>query len=130
MSKMWQTKGIRTGAVHLRILLRKDQQEENEKMRVKNILIGKDTDFRSRGNDVKMGFMTRKNRFDETSRNWRSNAGYIGIAKTILRGVLGFIIAVLGGIIVDIDLAILGSILAAVVTMLRTADFLRDNTII
>jgi len=104
-------------------------------MRVKNILIGKDADFGSRGNNVKMGFMTRENGFNETGRNWRSDARYIGIAKTILRGVLCFIIAVPGGIIIDIDLAILGSILAAVVTMwgislLRAADFLRDDAIL
>jgi len=73
-------------------------------MRVKNVLVGEDADFRSRGNDVKIGFMTRKNGFNEVGRNGRSDTRDIGIAEAILRVVLGFIGAILGGVVMGVSL--------------------------
>jgi hypothetical protein len=46
-----------------------------------NVLVGEDANFRSGGNNVKMSLMTRKNRFNEIGRIWRSDAGYVGIAQ-------------------------------------------------
>jgi len=113
-----------------------------------NVLVGEDANFRSGGNNVKMSLMTRKNGFDEIGRNWRSDAGYVGIAKPILKSVLGILRSMndagCGGIVetilrsvlsivIVIVTTILGSILGAAVVILwgvslfGAADFLRNN---
>jgi len=53
---------------------------------------------------VKIGFMTCKNGFNEVGRNGWSNTRDIGIAEAILRVVLSFISAILGGLIMGVSL--------------------------
>jgi hypothetical protein len=102
-----------------------------------------------------MGFMTRKNGFNETSRDWQSDAGYVGIAKSILKSVLSIFMALLGSIngtrcggivetilrnILSIVLvlvtAILGSVLSTAVVILWGASlvsaggFIRNNVLL
>ena len=105
---------------------------------------------------MEVGFMTRKNGFNEIGWNWRSDAGYVGITKSILKSVLGVFMAILGSmndagcggivetilrsvlsivLIIAIVTAILGSVLGATVVILRGAslfsvgDFHRNDVL-
>ena len=89
---------------------------------------------------MKMGFMSRKYRFNEIGWNWWSNAGYVGIAETILRSVVGVVgvvsvISIITAILVSIVMAVLGSIRVTAVVSLwgislfGAASFLGDNII-